>query len=233
MKKLLSGFTLAEVLITLAVIGVIAATTMPALNARISESQVGPALMKAINTLENANMLAIKTNDVRRLTQVDSRGDNYYFDDIIGPYISFVKKADVTYEDSLSLQGYTTNDGMIYARESEDEPVEAKNGDTLATVPSKYDGKYYTVYVDINGTKAPNKLGKDLFKLLVDTKGYVIPYGGEAYNNYIGSNSATIWSTSCTGSTVSDPASCTGSIVDNGGKIVYSYRFVKTDSSGS
>lgn len=56
----MSAFTLAEVLIALAIIGVIASVTLPALNANVQKQQVGPALAKAINTLENANRLLLE-----------------------------------------------------------------------------------------------------------------------------------------------------------------------------
>ena len=49
MKK--NGFTLAEVLITLAIVGLIASLTLPGLNSNISNRRIGPALAKAINNL--------------------------------------------------------------------------------------------------------------------------------------------------------------------------------------
>ena len=53
MKKL--GFTLAEVLITLGIIGVVAALTAPALVQNAGSAQIGPKLAKAVSTLELAN----------------------------------------------------------------------------------------------------------------------------------------------------------------------------------
>ena len=49
------GFTLAEVLITLGIIGVIAALTAPALYQDVSNAHIGPTLSKFKSTLENAN----------------------------------------------------------------------------------------------------------------------------------------------------------------------------------
>ena len=48
--KFKRGFTLAEVLITLGLIGVVAAITLPALNSDIRAQQIGPSLAKAVNT---------------------------------------------------------------------------------------------------------------------------------------------------------------------------------------
>ena len=52
MKK--NGFTLAEVLITLAIIGVVATMTLPALMTNTAEQQAKTALKKGINTLTEA-----------------------------------------------------------------------------------------------------------------------------------------------------------------------------------
>ena len=49
------GFTLAEVLITLGIIGVVAALSAPSLVQNASSAQVGPKLAKAISTFETAN----------------------------------------------------------------------------------------------------------------------------------------------------------------------------------
>ena len=47
MKK--NGFTLAEVLITLGIIGVIAAITLPTLMSDTTSAQIGPKLAKAVS----------------------------------------------------------------------------------------------------------------------------------------------------------------------------------------
>ena len=49
------GFTLAEVLITLGIIGVVAALTAPALVQNAGNAKVGPTLTKVVPTLENAH----------------------------------------------------------------------------------------------------------------------------------------------------------------------------------
>ena len=65
MKK--NGFTLAEVLITLTIIGVIAALTLPSLNMRAQRSKVGPHLQKFINTMSNANEVILAENQSNTL----------------------------------------------------------------------------------------------------------------------------------------------------------------------
>ena len=79
--KMKKGFTLAEVLVTLGIIGVVAALTIPSLNANVSQQKIGPALSKAVNTLENANR--------RSLVETESTsfsGSDYL--SAINPYIN-------------------------------------------------------------------------------------------------------------------------------------------------
>lgn len=52
---MIKGFTLAEVLITLGIIGVVAALTAPALVQNAGTAKIGPTLAKVVSTLENAN----------------------------------------------------------------------------------------------------------------------------------------------------------------------------------
>ena len=57
MKKF--GFTLAEVLITLGIIGVVAALTLPSVNQKLEDQRNMAALKKAYSVLQQATNLAI------------------------------------------------------------------------------------------------------------------------------------------------------------------------------
>ena len=69
MKKKL-GFTLAEVLITLGIIGVVAALTAPALVQNAGTAKVGPTLAKVVSTMENANEQILHDEDTTKLSSV-------------------------------------------------------------------------------------------------------------------------------------------------------------------
>ena len=58
-----NGFTLAEVLITLTIIGIVAALAAPALNNSVQKSKVGSSLRKFISTMEEANIHLMADND--------------------------------------------------------------------------------------------------------------------------------------------------------------------------
>ena len=62
MKKRV-GFTLAEVLITLTIIGVVAAITLPAINSSTGAARTRSLLKKGMTTLNNAVMMNVATNE--------------------------------------------------------------------------------------------------------------------------------------------------------------------------
>ena len=62
-KQLYSGFTLAEVLITLGIIGVVAAMTLPTLNQKLSDQKNMSSLKKAYSILQQATLLVISEHE--------------------------------------------------------------------------------------------------------------------------------------------------------------------------
>ena len=76
MKKKL-GFTLAEVLITLGIIGVVAALTAPALVQNAGTAKVGPTLAKVVSTMENANEQILHDEESTKLSSVAKNADEY------------------------------------------------------------------------------------------------------------------------------------------------------------
>lgn len=66
-KTKMKGFTLAEVLITLGIIGIVAALTMPQLFNRTRNSHLGAQFASTISTLENAIGVYLYDNNVKSL----------------------------------------------------------------------------------------------------------------------------------------------------------------------
>ena len=74
------AFTLVEVLITLTVIGIVAALASPALNTAIQKSKVGPSLRKFISTMENANEHLLGDAEENTLSPITNNSSDVYCD---------------------------------------------------------------------------------------------------------------------------------------------------------
>ena len=216
------GFTLAEVLITLGIVGFVASITLPALMTNVMKQSTGPSLAKAVNTMENANRMILTDNTARQLKTVCE-------DDYIACLKTAVNGVEVdtpasykAYDlqtDAFSVgdgvKGFLMHDGMVIYQTA------APSDEAGENTPGAYYGRYYTVYVDTNGIKkAPNAVGRDTFMFYVDLNGSVIPYGGQLYKEYTGGENV-LWEAGCLKTGPTDGASCTGSIADNGWKVIY------------
>lgn len=170
MKK--NGFTLAEVLITLAIIGVVATLTLPALMTNTQEQQAKSALKKGINTLTEAAQMnqAIEGFDYSSL-MVTSTTDQ----ETQSLYGLLTKRTNVDYKKSgtgtqISYQGSSTNsnsanytiffrDGSTLSFPTDADSMTQKGG---ANKPDEMmsDKLPYGIpaLFDTNGTKAPNIL---------------------------------------------------------------------------
>lgn len=169
MKK--NGFTLAEVLITLAIIGVVATMTLPALMSNTQEQQAKTAYKKAINTLtEAAQMnLALDNFDYSQLKQGYGDLDNYTDNDMSLSRI-FANRLAVDFDKSVVDASIDTVAGYAYGQ-----TIYLRDGSALlvptgATInPEDYTVKLtdklvkgFPIIFDMNGAKAPNILSNCL-----------------------------------------------------------------------
>lgn len=169
MKK--NGFTLAEVLITLGVIGIIAALTLPGLNASTGRKHVGPALSKAIHNLEAANRAIIQEESVRSLEQANN------------DYLSLLERKLAGEIDTISLNGQ--DERAFIGKDNISYMVRGNLTDAQGTTRQNQGGRYWTVVIDINGQKIPNLGGSDQFMVYVDNKGEVLSAGSADASFYI------------------------------------------------
>ena len=251
---------MAEMMIVIAIIGTVAAMTIPTLRLNIEQNKTVAAVKKAYNTLENANAMLLATNDARSIKTIcDNRSvstrpntpGEYYLQCLVH---SSVLKASFTdigsdykmyYYDGSSVfrfnktnnetRQWQTKDGFIFITSTRITGDVGyywykKHGDWTAF--NRY-GKHTTdVFVDINGTKKPNRIGRDVFLFHINEKGEVIPAGGNAELQWHGKiytddTRKEAWQTSCNGTVVvnsNHPGwDCTGSIIDNG-RIIYKFK---------
>lgn len=192
MLRLKSGFTLAEVLITIGIIGVVAAMTIPVLvnNTQGKENQA--LLKKAYSTLSQA-LLAMENDTGMKVLP------EYY--DYNKPFIPHFKKYFRLYASCNSTQCIREDEGqyedgseyfrrysnyMTYDKKSVIDMVtyfddgNALFADSMLLLAETHQRRLYLT-VDVNGMyKKPNAWGHDLFTFQITQDGRFLPMGAEA-----------------------------------------------------
>lgn len=176
MKKL-SGFTLAEVLITLGVIGVVAAMTMPSLIANYQKKQTVAQLKKAYTSVSNALQMAKAEHGDFELWDYSDSNDiqasSDFADEYLIPYLNVIKTCGTDTTGGCEVE-FTKLNGSIYSSSSLSKYTRfVSNDGTLVFVRAAVNASDSTfpkiIYIefDINGLKRPNKLGRDFFQFAV------------------------------------------------------------------
>lgn len=166
MKK--NGFTLAEVLITLTIIGVIATMTLPALMTNTQEQQAKTALKKGINTLTEAAQLsqAIDGIDYATISSTDTTSTDIQSTPSLFALLSTRTQIDPRRSGSgklASMAGGTDAGNGNYALFFRDGTAllyspAAANGLSANAAKMQTDNLPYGIPVifDTNGAKGPN-----------------------------------------------------------------------------
>ena len=180
------AFTLAEVLITLGIIGVVAALTIPNLVANYQERQTVVKLKRTYSILSDAVKYTVLENGNLDEWQDDSAD---FFRQALTKHLKVVKTCS-TYSDFVKCSGmnwesppaYVLSDGVVI-RMNRIPNVTTSNNERCAHTVSdvknnkgSYSRRCSAIDVDLNGAKRPNKHGEDIFQFWVYTDG-IIPAG--------------------------------------------------------
>lgn len=172
------GFTLAEVLITLGIIGVVAALTMPTLIQNYQKMQTAVKLKQTYSLMMQA--LTNAENDYGPVAEWSVVNSKTFCEKYIRPYYKIVKEYNP--EDFPSdihiLCRKTKNICDAYGGFRTSQKVILANGAMLVPAPLSVNGENTsTIIVDINGIKGPNRFGRDVFAFNLESKHGIIPYG--------------------------------------------------------
>ena len=228
------GFTLAEVLITLAIIGVVSAITLPTLTSSTRNAQVGPKLAKAASMFEQATQAMLNDRNVDSLESlyINAADDNDGVRRFINDLSDFMKLTTFNnVESKRAVPTYNGIGGCGLILNPNERPAQChfktKDGIHFTMFKQEYDNegqrqphkiRYGTLFVDINGVKtSPNTYGRDVFAFAIYADGSLRPVGS---NNWFEGNNACNWQEDCNDTIVQGYA-CTGHIFDNDLKILY------------
>lgn len=187
------AFTLAEVLITLGIIGIVAALTIPNLISQYQKHVLYNQFLKAASTIENAVKMynLEKCGDTRGgCMELYGTSDNYgAFLEGISKYLGITEKNNFPIIKDIGI--YTLNkeyyEPPLFVPEEGLEALTAfvitKNGMLIAYDVPNFGDEWY---VDINGLKGPNTIGRDIFFFKFDNKENFLWKGTKKYKESFG-----------------------------------------------
>lgn len=207
------AFTLAEVLVTLGIIGVVSAMTIPTLMQNHQRSVYITQLHKVSNELSQAALQAITDSNAISLKESSIGRDESLF---FSKYFKVVKDCSITDTSTCFSEKYSNLNGTeIRLRDSlsgSSKCVVISSGSIICI--ANFDGNSYSVLTDVNGKSGPNILGRDLFSLILKNDGS-ISIAGDV------SSVAEKFDSNCAKATSDSYGYCFAKILDDGWKMDY------------
>ena len=204
------GFTLAEVLITLGIIGVVAALTIPTLIQNYKNTVYVNQLKKSYSVIQNGFKLIISQDGVAEMSDTDFMqvknnysitSDDFYNQTLpmfknafniiqsysATEYKSLNPKSNLVTDSNYCKQNVGKTYGLSYKLYNKDMCI-PESGILFILK----DGSYFIlesasspfiseIFIDVNGLKAPNMYGFDAFSFMLLIDGSVVPSGSEKY----------------------------------------------------
>ena len=170
------AFTLAEVLITLAIISVVAAITISGVVADYQKTQTISKLKKFYNSFYQVYALSTAKHGSMINWDIGRAGDGIqtmaFLNQYIIPYLKVVDKPQIIAESNLRKTYFYMNgtessfpDGFVYFRLNDGSAVRAKLNNQDADLGH---ARELLVFYDTNGESGPNRMGRDIFIFIYD-----------------------------------------------------------------
>lgn len=216
------AFTLAEILITLGIVGIVSALTIPTLIQNYKKQVLVNQLKKSMSEISQGLQLMMAEDEVTSLTQINgavsycSSNNRFETDWHCIPlgkrflssfkgsrYVTNIQDIPDYKWKYLNEEKYEVP-GIVSAHILADGAMilwgEHWLGDTLMTEEghplNREDiGYVMLMTVDVNGFKGPNQWGRDLFYFMASPEGNLIPAGSEEFRNRKGNVYLWNWST--------------------------------------
>ncbi len=195
LKKIIA-FTLAEVLLTLTIIGVVAAMTVPTVMKTTGERERSAKIKKMYSMYGKAFIFARAMGADMDFAEVDKsqQAMNDWYDEFMKPRLSTLKvcydspgcwnKGDTYYYNGQKVQsnraGIGIGDQIITAKLADGTMVNMDMWSNQSMIKNQFgiDSKNHAlmiIYFDINGEKKPNKVGQDVFVMAYSSELGLIP----------------------------------------------------------
>ena len=249
MRVFKSAFTLAEAMIAMAIIGIVAAVTIPQVVTGSLKNEAGAVLGRTVEQIELGcqNMIQ-KANDNIKVT------DGGYYEGLSELTQQAVFGDSVSTNHSMRGENIFEYGGAFFGAKSFDGDDKYASADDYissirnfkgegnrisaskkayilekqkaiimvnnsATAVSALDDFTTAIFIDVNGTQKPNRGGKDVFLFALTNQGKMIPAGTSKYQKY--SSSITLHTADCKNNAIGGGWSCTARVVQDGYRITY------------
>lgn len=156
LKSYLSGFTLAEVLITLGIIGIVAAMTIPTIIKNTQDLELKTAYKKAYADLNNVFVQASSLNEFPERTGCYDAVFSTFVDNTLKEKFNVAKICTVS-----ELYSCWTQGDKVFSNSRPAVGFSKSFIDASGRVWAEFDSSRVIYLLDINGAKSPNKFGKD------------------------------------------------------------------------
>ena len=210
-NKLQSGFTLAEVLVTLGIIGVVSAMTIPTLMQNHQRTTYVTQLHKVYNEVSQAALQVMADSNASSLQESKLRrqGSAYF----LSNYFKTTITCSGSDTSDCFASDYTNMNGTAITL-SNTIPTTAQCAVLASGAAICMNGSSsYTVVTDINGKAGPNILGRDLFSFILGSDGTVSTGDVESIASKFSSN--------CSSATGDAYGYCFAKILNDGWKMDY------------
>lgn len=208
MKK--TGFTLAEILITLAIVGIVAALAIPSVITKASRQAEASKLSSVVTDLENAFGNIMTDKDADNLFDVLD-------DNSLREHLNYTETESITDGTPFKTIGGGNSDvsisGKAYTLKNNAKVIiEASSSDSKNTT---LENKYRLIFIDTNSSGTPGRWGRDGFCYLVGDSGKLYPRGGTDYHSIANSTAD-----ACSGSSANG-LGCADKLAKNNYKVDY------------
>lgn len=182
------AFTLAEVLITLGIIGVVAAMTMPSLIQNVRNRELESGLKKGASVIGQALNMYQAQNGVPITSDIGQRELKPAIIDYFNVLTdcgfghgdadtACIKNYNNADKDSMEYKNFNGKSSIDLNKFDDGQFVLTDGSLILINNATSSDTNTY-ISIDVNGyNKRPNRLGQDLFMFQIDNRGALIPMG--------------------------------------------------------
>lgn len=198
-KKIFRAFTLAEILITLGIIGIVAALTIPALMKNTNDAELRNAFKKEYSAL---SQVMLKLANDQGGSIANQAGTDNTFRNLFTNYLNSSKTCDLNDSSCWTCNGSRTTDSMLDGTPKiwyQNKPVIVLNDGAMLNFTlidsncagtdsgliAPYAGSICgAIFVDVNGCKKPNTWGRDIYYIEVQSN-KIFPMGPTVNNNAV------------------------------------------------